>query len=225
MVFIFATVDLIEDPPNVDSDSLPASRSSAVCLPCTPGCNFKKPITSCQAAAGALLRQTIQSSESGFFMLTRQTALEWPIKRIAKQFQFEMREFHIEVKLGNMPLHRNLVPIISFCLPLKLKEDMLMYSFVLNGSFSSLLRRQPSVKLPLDWPTRKKIAVGALRGISHLHDHGVIHRCIKPQIILLGENFEVCIVDSGWPSSWTTMKRRVFPGKPVSLASAFFTAK
>ncbi|KAI6696873.1 hypothetical protein NL676_016992 [Syzygium grande] len=147
------------------------------------------------------------------------------IKRIAKHSHFEMREFHAEVQLGNMPLHWNLVPVISFCLPLKLKEDMLMYSFMLNGSFSSFLRRQPSVKLPLDWPTRKKIAVGAVRGISHLHDHGVIHRYIKPQIILLGENFEVCIVDSGWPSSWTTMKRRVFPGKPASLASAFFTAK
>ncbi|KAI6696879.1 hypothetical protein NL676_016998 [Syzygium grande] len=39
----------------------------------------------------------------------------------------------------------------------------------------------------------KKIAVGAARRISHLHENGVIHWDIKPHKILLGKNFEAHI--------------------------------
>lgn len=119
------------------------------------------------------------------------------IKRIAEHSHFEIREFHAEVKVGNMPPHWNLIPILGFCLSSELKEYLLVYSLMLNGSLFSFLRGRPSVKLPPDWPTRKKIAVGAARGISHLHDHGVIRRDIKPHNILLGVNFEVCIGDLG----------------------------
>ncbi|XP_056158967.1 rust resistance kinase Lr10-like [Syzygium oleosum] len=44
---------------------------------------------------------------------------------------------------------------------------------------------------------RKKIALGAARAISHLHNHGVIHGDIKPHNILLDENFEARIGDFG----------------------------
>lgn len=53
------------------------------------------------------------------------------------------------------------------------------------------------MKLRLDWPTRKKIALGAARAISHLHNHSVIHGDIKSHNILLEEYFEACIGDFG----------------------------
>ncbi|XP_030519764.2 BRASSINOSTEROID INSENSITIVE 1-associated receptor kinase 1-like [Rhodamnia argentea] len=249
MVFKFATVALTEDPLSFDSDSPPPSRSWAVCLPYIPGCSFKKPTTSRQAATGASLRQTIQSSEPGCSCCRPSESLQFPgsdlevhqgrlkmfafrelqaatnhfsdekivgrggfgrvyeglladgsrvaVKRLAKHSHFEMRELHAEVKVGNMPPHQNLVPVLGFCSSSELKEYMLVYSLMLNGSLSSFLGGPPSMKLSLDWPTRKKIAVGAARGISHLHDHGVIHRDIKPHNILLGENFQVSVGDFG----------------------------
>ncbi|KAL3755203.1 hypothetical protein ACJRO7_002281 [Eucalyptus globulus] len=92
--------------------------------------------------------------------------------------------FHAEVKVGNMTCHRNLIRVLGFCSSSKHGEHMLVYAFMPNGTLDSLLRGQSTEKIQLDWPTRKKIAIGAARGISHLHDLRIIHRDIKPANIL-----------------------------------------
>ncbi|KAF8043763.1 hypothetical protein BT93_A1932 [Corymbia citriodora subsp. variegata] len=102
-----------------------------------------------------------------------------------------------EVKLGNMICHRNLLPLHGFCSSSKHGEYMLVYPFMVNRSLDCLLRGQSTEVRPLDWPTRKKIASGVARGISHLHALRIIHRDIKPDNILLDEDFEVRIGDFG----------------------------
>lgn len=52
----------------------------------------------------------------------------------------------------------------------------------------------------LDWPTRKRIAVGAARGLLYLHEHcdpKIIHRDVKAANILLDEGFEAVVGDFG----------------------------
>ena len=55
-------------------------------------------------------------------------------------------------------------------------------------------------KLELDWTMRKKIAIGAARGLLYLHeqcDPKIIHRDVKAANILLDECFEAVVGDFG----------------------------
>jgi len=59
---------------------------------------------------------------------------------------------------------------------------------------------RPPSQPPLDWPTRKQIALGSARGLSYLHDHcdpKIIHRDVKAANILLDEEFEAVVGDFG----------------------------
>lgn len=71
--------------------------------------------------------------------------------------------------------------------------------FILLTKIFILSERPPS-ELPLDWPTRKRIALGSARGLSYLHDHcdpKIIHRDVKAANILLDEEFEAVVGDFG----------------------------
>ncbi|CAB4289589.1 unnamed protein product [Prunus armeniaca] len=65
---------------------------------------------------------------------------------------------------------------------------------------SSVTWNAPPSQPPLDWPTRKRIALGSARGLSYLHDHcdpKIIHRDVKAANILLDEEFEAVVGDFG----------------------------
>ncbi|KAF7143471.1 hypothetical protein RHSIM_Rhsim05G0110100 [Rhododendron simsii] len=59
---------------------------------------------------------------------------------------------------------------------------------------------RPESQAPLDWPTRKHIALGAARGLAYLHNHcdpKIIHRDVKVANIFLDEEFEAVVGDFG----------------------------
>ncbi|RRT70359.1 hypothetical protein BHE74_00001281 [Ensete ventricosum] len=63
-----------------------------------------------------------------------------------------------------------------------------------------LADERPPSQPPLDWLTRRRIALGAARGLSYLHDHcdpKIIHRDVKAANILLDEEFEAVVGDFG----------------------------
>ncbi|KAI3412508.1 Protein kinase domain-containing protein [Psidium guajava] len=130
---------------------------------------------------------------------------------------------HAEVKLGNMICHRNLVRVLGFCSSSKHGESVLVYAFIVNGSLDSLLRGQSAKKTPLDWPTRKKIAIGAARGLSHLHDLRIIHRDIKPANILLDENLEAHVADFGMALFMDEYKEKAVSEGEAVGEDAYFT--
>ncbi|XP_022718203.1 somatic embryogenesis receptor kinase 1 isoform X2 [Durio zibethinus] len=107
-------------------------------------------------------------------------------------------QFQTEVEMISMAVHRNLLRLRGFCMTPT--ERLLVYPYMANGSVASCLRERHPSQPPLDWPTRKRIALGSARGLSYLHDHcdpKIIHRDVKAANILLDEEFEAVVGDFG----------------------------
>ncbi|XP_048127199.1 LRR receptor kinase BAK1-like isoform X2 [Rhodamnia argentea] len=106
--------------------------------------------------------------------------------------------FEAEVIIGSIvPPHQNLLPMLGFCRTSKGSDLWLVYPLMINRDAALRLRERPATQTSLDWPTRIKIAVGAARGLSHLHDLNIVHRDIKAANIMLDEEFERHIGDFG----------------------------
>ncbi|KAH7834027.1 hypothetical protein Vadar_012080 [Vaccinium darrowii] len=107
-------------------------------------------------------------------------------------------QFQTEVEMISMAVHRNLLRLRGFCMTPT--ERLLVYPYMANGSVASCLRERSETQPPLDWPVRKRIALGSARGLAYLHDHcdpKIIHRDVKAANILLDEEFEAVVGDFG----------------------------
>ncbi|KAF3793716.1 putative LRR receptor-like serine/threonine-protein kinase [Nymphaea thermarum] len=103
-----------------------------------------------------------------------------------------------EVELISVAVHRNLLRLIGFCTTPS--ERLLVYPFMQNLSVASRLREIKPGEKVLDWPTRKRIALGTARGLEYLHEHcnpKIIHRDVKAANVLLDEEFEAVVGDFG----------------------------
>ncbi|KAE8718234.1 putative receptor-like protein kinase [Hibiscus syriacus] len=97
--------------------------------------------------------------------------------------------------LGNL-LHPNLVKLVGYCI----EDDhrLLVYEFMPRGSLENHLFRKGS--LPLPWSIRMKIALGAAKGLSFLHEEAerpVIYRDFKTSNILLDADYNAKLSDFG----------------------------
>lgn len=107
-------------------------------------------------------------------------------------------QFQTEVEMISLAVHRNLLRLCGFCMTST--ERLLVYPYMLNGSVASRLRDTIHGKPALDWATRKRISLGAARGLLYLHeqcDPKIIHRDVKAANILLDEYFEAVVGDFG----------------------------
>ncbi|KAL8089310.1 hypothetical protein AgCh_038931 [Apium graveolens] len=107
-------------------------------------------------------------------------------------------QFQTEVEMISMAVHRNLLRLRGFCTTPT--ERLLVYPYMSNGSVASCLRERNESQPPLDWPVRRRIALGSARGLAYLHDHcdpKIIHRDVKAANILLDEEFEAVVGDFG----------------------------
>lgn len=108
------------------------------------------------------------------------------------------REFTAEMETIGKIKHRNLVPLLGYC---KIGEErLLVYEYMRWGSLDTVLHNQIKGGIKLDWPARKKIAIGAARGLAFLHHNcipHIIHRDMKSSNVLLDENLEARVSDFG----------------------------
>ncbi|KAM9498576.1 misshapen-like kinase 1 isoform 8-T8 [Salvelinus alpinus] len=94
----------------------------------------------------------------------------------------------------------------------------LVMEFCGAGSVTDLVKNTKGNSLKEDWIAY--ICREILRGLSHLHQHKVIHRDIKGQNVLLTENAEVKLVDFGVSAQLdrTVGRRNTFIGTPYWMA-------
>lgn len=105
------------------------------------------------------------------------------------------KEFRAEVcTIGNIQ-HVNLVRLRGFCS--ENSHRLLVYDFMPNGSLSTYLRQGSH---NLSWDVRFRVALGTARGIAYLHEECrscIIHCDIKPENILLDEDYSAKVSDFG----------------------------
>uniref|UniRef100_A0A803N4K0 Protein kinase domain-containing protein n=1 Tax=Chenopodium quinoa TaxID=63459 RepID=A0A803N4K0_CHEQI len=85
------------------------------------------------------------------------------VKRLDKGHFQDDRQFLTELETIGKVQHRNLVPLVGYCV--FAEERFLVYEYMENGSLDELLwNRDPGVEA-LDWPTRFKICLGAAQAL------------------------------------------------------------
>ncbi|XP_059635109.1 G-type lectin S-receptor-like serine/threonine-protein kinase SD2-5 isoform X2 [Cornus florida] len=108
------------------------------------------------------------------------------------------KEFQAEITTIGSIRHVHLVKLRGFC-----KEGthcLLAYEYMTNGSLDRWIFNDGREGLTLDWETRFKIALGMAKGLAYLHEGcsvKIVHCDIKPENVLLDDNYQAKISDFG----------------------------
>ncbi|CAA2956786.1 LEAF RUST 10 DISEASE-RESISTANCE LOCUS RECEPTOR-LIKE PROTEIN KINASE-like [Olea europaea subsp. europaea] len=110
------------------------------------------------------------------------------------------KDFMNEVGSISRTSHVNIVNLLGFCY--ERNRRALIYEFMPNKSLEKLMYKSgsPNSEGHLEWKTLYQIAVGVAQGLEYLHggcNTRIIHFDIKPQNILLDEDFCPKISDFG----------------------------
>uniref|UniRef100_M4DRD1 Uncharacterized protein n=2 Tax=Brassica campestris TaxID=3711 RepID=M4DRD1_BRACM len=113
--------------------------------------------------------------------------------KVLKDSKGNGEDFTNEVASMSQTSHHNIVSLLGFCS--ERSKRAIIYEFLGNGSLDKFIAGNT-----LDWTALYQIALGVARGLEYLH-HGcktrIVHFDIKPQNVLLDENFCPKVSDFG----------------------------
>ncbi|KAI5055754.1 hypothetical protein GOP47_0029275 [Adiantum capillus-veneris] len=145
-----------------------------------------------------LLRASAEVLGKGSFGTAYKAVLEdgamVVVKRL-REVSVGRKEFEQQMDFVGRLRYPNLVPLRAFYF--SKEEKLLVHDYYPLGSLSSLLHGPK--KTVLDWETRLKIAMGAARGLVHIHGTNVkaVHGNIKSANVLLKGEYDACVSDYG----------------------------
>ncbi|XP_010462066.1 PREDICTED: proline-rich receptor-like protein kinase PERK15 isoform X1 [Camelina sativa] len=106
------------------------------------------------------------------------------------------REFQAEIQTISRVNHRHLVSLLGYCITGS--QRLLVYEFVPNKTLEFHLHEKG--RPVMEWTKRMKIALGAAKGLSYLHEDckpKTIHRDVKAANILIDHSYEAKLADFG----------------------------
>ncbi|KAF0904498.1 hypothetical protein E2562_035061 [Oryza meyeriana var. granulata] len=121
------------------------------------------------------------------------------------------KEFRSEVTIIGSIHHIHLVKLRGFCA--EGSHRLLAYEYMAKGSLDRWIFHSKEDGHLLDWDTRFNIALGTAKGLAYLHqdcDSKIIHCDIKPENVLLDENFLAKVSDFGLAKLMTREQSHVF---------------
>ncbi|KAM3269610.1 LEAF RUST 10 DISEASE-RESISTANCE LOCUS RECEPTOR-LIKE PROTEIN KINASE-like 1.1 [Capsicum chacoense] len=122
-----------------------------------------------------------------------------------------MQQFINEIEILTRLRHQNLVSLYG-CTSRRSRELLLVYEYIPNGTVADHLHGERAAEGSLTWPIRMNIAVETASALAYLHASDVIHRDVKTNNILLGNNFRVKVADFGLS--------RLFPNDVTHISTA-----
>ncbi|HZO96529.1 MAG TPA: protein kinase [Gaiellaceae bacterium] len=123
-------------------------------------------------------------------LLERTVALKVLHRRLAAEADYVER-FRREARMVAGLLHQNIVTVID-----RGEDDglpFIVFEYVAGESLKQLVQREGP--LPLDRAVELGIQVA--RGLAFAHEHGYVHRDVKPQNVLLNGDGEAKVTDFG----------------------------
>ncbi|MQL75139.1 hypothetical protein Taro_007534 [Colocasia esculenta] len=156
------------------------------------GCNFAFDLED-------LLRASAEVLGKGTFGTAYKAILEDSttvvVKRL-KEVGVGKREFEQQMEVVGRIKHENVAELRAYYY--SKDEKLIIYDFFSLGSVSSLLHGKREGRTPLDWESRLRVAVGAARGIAHIHaENGgkLVHGNIKSSNVFLNQQLYGCVSD------------------------------
>ncbi|XP_008779807.2 G-type lectin S-receptor-like serine/threonine-protein kinase LECRK2 [Phoenix dactylifera] len=152
-----------------------------------------------KGAFGTVFKGTLPSGERAI-----------AVKKLEKVVDEGEREFRREMRTIGRTHHKNLVRLLGFCD--EGANRLLVYEYMSNGSLADLIfkaDRHP------DWDERVRIALDIAKGIHYLHEDcetRIIHCDIKPENILMDDNWTAKISDFGLAKLLMPSQTRTFTG-------------
>ncbi|KAJ4958437.1 hypothetical protein NE237_025548 [Protea cynaroides] len=124
------------------------------------------------------------------------------VKRITAE-QHGEKEFKAEVAAIASAQHINLVRLLGYCCVVG-GPKFLVYEFIQNGSLDSWIfphgSKYSSLQGCLPWELRYSVTIDIAKALAYLHHDcrsKILHLDVKPENILLDENFRAIVTDFG----------------------------